>query len=68
MTPPTFWPVHYSWTPVFGMNCLRRRRERRIVEGSNGDRHHFPLTVGRPVHRRPAIGAEAEGSRISSIL
>jgi len=47
--------------PVFGIDGLRGCRKRRIREGVYGDRHHFAFTAGRPVHGRPAMGAEVEG-------
>ena len=42
--------------PVFGMNYLRRRRERRIGKGSNGDRHHFGLRSGVQYTVDPQLG------------
>jgi len=53
--------------PVFGIDGLRRRRERRIGDGAHGDRHHFRFAVGLPVHRRPTMGTEVEGDRVPAI-
>ena len=53
--------------PVFGIDGLRRRRERRIGEGAHGDRHHFRFAVGLPVHRGPTTGTEVEGDWIPAI-
>jgi hypothetical protein len=53
--------------PVFGIDGLRRRRERRISEGTHGDRHHFRFTAGLPVHGRSAMRAEVEGDGIPAI-
>jgi hypothetical protein len=52
---------------VFGIDGLRRRRERRIGEGAHGDRHHFRFTTALPVHGRPAMRAEVEVDGISAI-
>jgi hypothetical protein len=53
--------------PVFGIDGLRGRRERRIGEGAHSDRHHFRFALGLPVHRRPTMGTEVEGDRIPAI-
>jgi hypothetical protein len=53
--------------PVFGIDGLRRRRERRIGEGADGDGHHFRFTVGLPVNGRAAIGTEVEADGIPGI-
>jgi hypothetical protein len=52
---------------VFGIDLLRRRRERRIGEGAHGDRQHFRFARRLPVHRRSAARAEVEGDRIPAI-
>jgi hypothetical protein len=53
--------------PVFGIDRLRRRRERRISECSDRNRHHFRFAGRLPVHRRSATRTEAEGDRIPAI-
>jgi hypothetical protein len=65
MTLLTCWHGRNPSMPVFGIDCLRGRRKRRI-EGAYGDRHHFAFTAGLPVHGRPAMGAEVEGDGISA--